>query len=221
MIGTGRPLSTLRYLVALVALAPAVSYAQTTTPTTTATAAKDVNVVNTPSVQIANIPIVDVANTPNVHVTNVPGVSVVNIPTVTVTNEPNDPVLVRSVDDPARHAFQMQVAIPFVDGTMDAKKVFSLPEGKRLVIEFVSAEGTWIIGQHPYLYVLRTRVNGTVVPHTITPPPNLTDFNTFEKPVRIYADGGTDTASVFVVRDSDHGTGEARITISGYLVDMP
>jgi hypothetical protein len=219
MAGPGRTRSLLRNLVALIALAPAASYAQTVVTDPPVTPAKDVNVVNTPTVQVVNVPNVTVANTPNVNVSNVPNVKITSMPVVTVASGEINPVSVRSVDDPARHAFQTVVALHFAAGEFEAKQPFSIPAGKRLVIEFVTVGGTFVGDQRLDFCHIGTRVNNVYAVHTITPPFATPIF--FGTSVRLYADGGDNAAEVELVRNSGSGTSDPRVAISGYLVDMP
>src|SRR5215469_9190903 len=64
------------------------------------------------SVSIANTPSVSLANTPNVNVANTPTVNVGNQPTVTVASSQDSPLLVRDVDNPARHPFTYSSGLP-------------------------------------------------------------------------------------------------------------
>ena len=90
---------------------------------------KDVNVVNTPtvnvstlppvtgSVAITNTPVVTVANTPNVNVTSLPAVQLSGTAPLNVKNDPTTPLIIRDADNPAHHFFQQAVSVVVQDGT--------------------------------------------------------------------------------------------------------
>jgi hypothetical protein len=163
----------------------------------TVTQSKDVNVVNTPSVNVANTP----------------GVSVLN--------GSGNPVLTRSVDEPARRAFHAEVVLIVPSGLESAVQTFSIPTGKRLVIEYVTLFSILPSGQTWTDLLVGTAIDGTTVTHHFGPLQS-TAAGRFasDKAVRLYHD----STHPFVFAGGRSSTaGEARIdlTVSGYLVDLP
>ena len=71
-----------------------------------------------------------------------PNVPAVPTPSnVTVVNPQNQPVPIKDVDNPARHSFTATASDFFTQGTFDITlDVATVPQGKRLVVEQVSAE---------------------------------------------------------------------------------
>jgi hypothetical protein len=177
----------------LLALFAAVSNsdAQTTTPS------KDVNVVNTPSVNIANTP----------------GVSVLN--------SHGNPVLTRAVDDPARHAFQASIVLILRAGNPSGVQTFSLPPGKRFVIEYVTLFSILPPGEVWTDVGAGTAVDGEFIFHHFGAlQPTAAGRFAFDNAVRLYADA---TNPFVFGGERSSAAGEARIdlTVSGYLVDLP
>jgi len=163
----------------------------------TVTSGKDVNVINTPSVNVANTP----------------GVSVLN--------GSGDPIPTRSVDEPARRSFQAEVVLIVPAGLVSAVQTFSIPAGKRLVIEYVTLFSIPPSGQTWTDLLVGTAVDGTSIIHHFGPL-QATAAGRFasDKAVRLYHD----FTHPFVFAGGRSSTaGEARVdlTVSGYLVDLP
>ena len=100
--------------------------------------------------------------------------------------------------------------------------VFTVPDGKQLVIEFVSLSLSVPAGTSGLAF-LSTTVGGTTARHFL-PTSFQTVFNdgaaeirTGATPTRIYADPGTNV--VFDVHRNNGGNGEADVSVAGYLVD--
>jgi hypothetical protein len=98
---------------------------------------------------------------------------------------------------------------------------FPVPEGKRLVIEFVSAQGaTSDDGYYiPHIWAITGGVQGDyfVPVTTITIPP--TNIYVGSQPMRVYADPGT-TVTLSIEFLSPTRSLDSMVTISGYLEDM-
>jgi hypothetical protein len=187
---------------------------------------KDVNVVNTPNVSVVN--------TPNVSVANTPSVSVVNTPTVLVGNTPDSPVNVVLPPRPAFQPFQKTLAISFDPPSNSDSEWFTVPEGKRLVIELVTFQGIiYPPGDEEHFVTITTVAAGMVAAHYLTP----THYGPFTgahaaglirlhatHPVRLYADGGTNVG-VLITREfpegANGGSPEDKVSFSGYLEDVP
>jgi hypothetical protein len=148
---------------------------------------------------------------------------------VGVTNTAASPVAVRDVDNPAKQPFQAEVVGGFADGASTTGDIIiaTVPAGKRLVIEYVSASGAMLHDQK----VVRGEVAETL---TLAPArwgiqytpqgsnaDRTRDYFVATQPVRIYADPGSITCSA--ERDSVAGANPDSVTftISGYFVDCP
>jgi hypothetical protein len=103
------------FFLILFAIVPTASYAQK------AQTPANVNVVNNPTVVVGNTPTVVVGNTPN----------------VVVGNTPDNPVAVRQVGE-QRQLFQVGGVILWQCPQGSAERSFTVPAGKRFIIEAVS-----------------------------------------------------------------------------------
>ncbi len=143
---------------------------------------------------------------------------------ITVTPNGNTLTIASSVKDPSLSAFQETMIVNFDDGVSEGNDGIGVPPNKRLVIEYVTlrAQTKGFIDECS----LETVVNGTIIDHTIIPlqvgsdNANLTKFRA-DKTVRIYADGLPSLIRLKAHRTSPDFPGSIRITISGYLVDIP
>ena len=150
---------------------------------------------------------------------------------VGLTNTTASPVPFRDVDNPARQPFQAQVMGGFADGASSTGDITiaTVPAGKRLVIEHVSAFGTML----PTQKVIN---GGSHVPwhdpfSVITfnydwkshgsNADGSRDYFVVSEALRVYANPGP--ISCFAERDSTAGANPDSVTftISGYLVDCP
>lgn len=138
----------------------------------------------------------------------------------------NTPLFMRDVDNPARQPFQMGFPFTMNSGTQQVFQSFTVPAGKRLVIEYVSmGSGSVPVGQH--LFIIITTTVGAVgafhfvavTPQGSIPPPNAADTFVASQPMRVYADPGT-TVTIQMQRDSADGACGPNLTVSGYLVDV-
>lgn len=164
-------------------------------------------------------------------------VSVINFPTgtntVNVSSSTNAPLFVRDVDNPARQpivrlAFQMNVLVGETQAINN--QIYTVPAGKRLVIEFVSVR-TFVLpsgqtfsvevgvsdGQTTYDINLAPTLVGTF---TVGTGGNKGDLSAISQQTRVYANAG-DTIRAFAQKGDDVGAGQANITVMGYLVDVP
>jgi hypothetical protein len=232
-----------------------------TMPSTGASAppapAANVNVVNTPtnpvptaaqgttavtgSVDISGTPTVSLAAGTTVGISGTPTVGLASNARVAINSAATVPVFVRSVDDAVRELFHMQTNMTLADGDIGTTAFFHVPDGKRLIIEHVSASGIIPAGQKLQLN-LSTLVNnshqlgGSVqVTHFLVPQKlgvgdptsiggsgaSIEIFNV-SQPTRIYADADpANTSIVFSAgRGVSTGTGSVSISISGYYVGV-
>jgi len=192
--------------------------AQAAPPPPPPTKAQDVNVVNTPTVQLAGTSTVQVSGTTNVH----------------VQNDSTAPVVVQDVSTPKRTPFQAQPgfpALPFI-GVNPVVEPITVPAGKRLVIEHVSARAVLPFqAQSAFVYFsISTTAGGVTVEHSLDVPQTFTcgsctstggTINAMSQETKFYADGGT---TVQAVVQGAGGSAEAidiKFAISGYLEDAP
>ena len=103
---------------------------------------KDVKVVNTPNVNVVNTPAVTISGTPSVslagsstvNIGNTPTVNVSSLPAVQVSGTPNVHVVDTSEQVFANAIASLQVGFVLTE----TNDVYTVPAGKRLVIEDVS-----------------------------------------------------------------------------------
>jgi len=184
--------------------------------------AKDVNVINAPNVRVVNTPSVNVANSPVVRAQqNGPWtVGLVGTPNVLIGNTESSPALVRDVDRPTAQPFQQEIEVTIPDGQGGENGFITVPPGKLLVIEQVSAEGSAPAGQSLSFYVLsRVLPDDTRRPHRLLAAKEEGASNSYfvaSQQVRIYAEA---IASVRVSRVGSTGSANSTFVVSGHLVD--
>jgi hypothetical protein len=150
-------------------------------------------------------------------------------PTVTVANTSANPVPTLSVDNAALQPFQHTEVIGFNAGLLGGNATFTVPGGKRLVIEFVSFSLTIPAGQRPtfnfvtldnparptvqFGFALALQGGGFISGQN-------SDVFVGTSPTRLYADPGS-TVTLGVRRNQDAGTGLGTVSVSGYYVNVP
>jgi hypothetical protein len=175
-------------------------------------------------------PTTEAAGPPSGLNVNVVGgsVSVTGTPNVKVTNTASNPVPTRDVDNPAQQPFQQDSVLSTPDGLLGADDTFTVPDGKRLVIEFVSFQGSWPAGQATTRLFIGVCNSGGGTCQTrfffaaISQGPDFGGAALFtaSSPTRLYADPGTEV-TVSVRRNAATGEGLANVALSGYLVNVP
>ncbi len=102
---------------------------------------------------------------------------------------------------------------------------YTVPTGKRLVIEQVSVSLRLPSGEFAFSLVVATSLGGGTIAHSLLPTKLGTfgslEFFTASQPVRIYADPGTDVIAEACRPSSGETTGIFTGSISGYLVPIP
>src|SRR5580765_7281674 len=178
-------------LLALLFCAQLMAQTTTTTnaPTAPAKVPSDVNVVNTPTVQLAGTSTVQVSGTTNVH----------------VQNDSSAPVIVQDVSTPKRTPFQAAPTFPAPPFLNDnpVYATITVPAGKRLVIEHVSARAVLSFqAQTPVVYFsISTTVARVKVEHFLNVPQvfifncascgNIAEtINAVGQEMKLYADAG-------------------------------
>jgi hypothetical protein len=189
-----------------------------------------VNIANTPTVNIAagSKLTLDPTNS-SVSIANTPTVALsATANSVRVSNTATTPAFVRNADD-ARQAFQADATVSVLNGaTAASARLTTVPAGKRLIIEQISAIGAVSLVSAGGIASVQTSVDNKQVRHFINL--NLQAFSAFssfsarptaDQLTRIYADPGTDVDAV-VNLDNSVGTSDVlQVSISGYLVDFP
>jgi hypothetical protein len=162
-------------------------------------------------------------------------VSVDNTPNVQVANTAANPALVRNVDEGSRQPFHLQLRLDLPSGTDSQSVSFTLPSGKRLVIEFVSMRGILPPNQSVFMNILTyapTLFNGQLGVGSAFHNPLVVDQGMFgvqhfvgvAQQLRIYAEPNQ-PVRVDIGRDLSFqfpgGEASFTVTLSGYLVDVP
>ena len=150
-------------------------------------------------------------------------VNVVNTPDVNIVNLPSTPVPVREVNNPAIQPFQAAGFYPFTgQGSGGVITLFTVPNGKRLVIEYATAQGQLPMGAKLQGFITTT-VGGVTAEHQLVMIDQgvLAGSVVFAaaQPMRLYADPGT-TVLADVGRDPFTGGGGVAVTISGYFIEL-
>ena len=142
--------------------------------------------------------------------------------TVNIGNLGGEPLPVRDVDNPARAAFQQTINV----GDLQTGTI-TVPEGKRLVIEFISASFDASPGTCKSTDVqVSTILNGQsaasrhhLIPISAFEAPSVNSF-VISQETQIYADSVAPvTFSFFPISGPCSYQGTA--TVSGHLVDVP
>ncbi len=184
----------------------------------------NVNIANTPAVTISGTPAVSVSGTvsaaitgtPSVSVTGTPAVSVSNLPTGTAGPANTTGMLTKNLDEPARQPFHQLLTCSTL-GTGSCNATYTVPAGKRLVIEYFTVAWTATSGAVTASYQVTTTVQGVDGVYQY-----LTVAGASDHLVRIYADaaslvGFTGSAN----SATGPGTVNFQMQFSGYFVSVP
>jgi|SRR6266496_1639737 len=187
---------------------------------------KDVNVVNTPNVNVVNTPTVGIDPTKN---------------TFRLANTQTEPLPVTVVGAAVRHPFQARVNLNIPEGANADSATLSIPAGKRLVIEDVSALTFQPQGQALLLDfttaaedLVGANQSGGFENHDIALV-SQGIFNGLERSVGhqkmlVFADESVQTpvsilrglgVTVTLSRGTFLGSAGARVTFTGYVEDLP
>jgi hypothetical protein len=155
-----------------------------------------------------------------------PTVTVVNTPAQAVPVKQQGTVSVTSTDDPARHAFAFFESDSYESSEKSHAATFTVPEGKRLVIQSVAVNAalTTGVGQALVLAAVQAEVNGDLEDYFLAPTLTGTlegrDIYVVSQQTTIYADGGTEV-HVFATRNIASGSGInlTNASVQGYLLD--
>jgi hypothetical protein len=149
-------------------------------------------------------------------------VKVVNTPTVTVGNTAANPVLTRDANERAITPFETELGASFLNGAQFSEEMdIAVPAGKRLVIEFMSAQvriptGQFVTGE------FATTVGGLSAVHYLAMTPQGKfgggDIFALSQPMEVSADPNT-PVRIHMFRSDVTGQGFVQLSVSGYLVD--
>lgn len=146
-----------------------------------------------------------------------PGSRALADPQVTVTNPATNPAKTSSVDDPGRNPYQFFKNLqPCVHTTCQATTP-AVPDGKRLVVQHVSAFGALTSPGNTVEVVVSTP---TSVLSTFAPPVFGTTNQgfAFDQPVLGFADAGQ-TVTVFISTNGSFDQAASDFVVTGYLLD--
>jgi hypothetical protein len=133
-----------------------------------------------------------------------------------VANPITNPALTENVNDGVLQPVQFYLA-PNSQTSGQASAYWPVPAGKRLVIEYYSAQAQDLTGG-AVLMTLTTSVGGSSVPFIVFV--NATAGNQVNQTTRIYADPGTQVQA-FEANGGGATHCGGLISISGYLVNLP
>jgi hypothetical protein len=151
-----------------------------------------------------------------VLITSRPASSTTGYSYVQVTNGTTDPVPVKDLNSPAQQPIQFTLS-PYSGVSNEAQASYTVPAGKRLVIEYYSAQLTqYPSGGYAYMYLDNT-AGGNASSWKVIPPASTTV--PVNQQTRMYADSGT--AVVADVTQSSGTSCGGNLIVSGYLVNYP
>lgn len=156
-------------------------------------------------------------------------VNVVNTPSVNVVNTASSPALVRDVGATVRTPVQIQINqfISFGE-TTSLRDVYTVPEGKRLVIEHVALKSDTLSVGNAVRGGLLIRFGGESFSHefAVNPQPSVNGpLFVANHPMLVFADPGTRVQMEVeidqAVGSDNGGFSGLRGTFSGYLESVP
>ena len=208
---------------ALVALAVGV-------PLQAAPGPQEVRVINTTAqavpVAVQGTPSVSIAGTPSVSIAGTPSVTVDGTPSVTVGNTAAEAVPTRGVDNPALQAVQRTDVVIITPGDqIEEQTLYTVPAGKRLVMEEVSVRAQLFTGVSQAMVFLRSTGGGTLGGHYV-PLESLgvlDGYGTVQLGTEVlhaYADAETGVDVNITLNTASGSGGRFEITLSGHLVDL-
>ena len=150
-----------------------------------------------------------------------------SVPAV-ITNNSAKPV--PTIDTAAQKPFQANIYINIADGASGGgdngnvspgTQTVSIPAGKRLVVQTVSAYRSGTISTQTVQIFINSSVGGNYAAFSMPVFPATTaSYVGAAQPMTFYADGGTQLlANAF--RNGTSGAESETVTISGYLVNVP
>ncbi len=168
---------------------------------------------------------VSITGTPSVSIANSPTVALASGSTVQISN--TTPLPIRDLDRPTAQPFNYRAHLTWVSGfafaNADGSQNFVVPDGKRLVIEFVSLQ----IGVPPTRNVTFARLDSTIgmvltLTHAGTDFQNNEIFAATHRVFTILEPGTRVVPTAFCVGGDCTSTSATGmfVSVSGYLVDV-
>lgn len=161
---------------------------------------------------------------PNVKVINTPSEPVPVTLQGTTQIDTANPIPVFDIDSGARDPGTGESEMHLLEGGIQANATLSVvPEGKRFVIEYVSAAARMGGNVQRARLVIRTITNGVVRKHFIAfgQANEHFDANTVaSQAVRIYADPGSVVSCTFFRDGNPFFTADCSVTLSGHYVTL-
>jgi len=153
-------------------------------------------------------------------------VGISGTPTVNVNSSQANPLIVRNADNPTRVPFQVRFGANVMDGVgAIIQDLFTVPEGKRAVIEFASGLNKVPVGQTVLDFLIETRLNGDDVDaghrFIVQSIPGTTPATfVVSGTAKLYADPGTIVKLRVIRTNGTAGLFSTSVTVSGYLEDV-
>jgi hypothetical protein len=147
-----------------------------------------------------------------VQITGTPAVSISGTPAVTVSGA----ATVIDPDDPGKQPFQTSLN-PSSSTSNSATAYYTVPAGKELVIDYISAQNTqYPSGGYAYMYMVTTAGGDQEYYKVVPPAASTVPVN---QNLKIYADPGT-TIQAQETQSSGTSCG-GNLIISGHFVNFP
>ena len=169
------------------------------------------------------------AQTPSVpvRITNTPvPVAVQGTPSVLVGNTLAAPIPTRCVNEPARQPVQRTELLIFAAGdTIKDQTLYTVPAGKRLVIEEASVRAQLFDGVSQAMVFIRSFADGNIGGHYVPlqpvgPVDGMGTVLVGTELLGAYADAGTTVDASITLNTGTGDGGRFEVTISGHLVDL-
>lgn len=189
-----------------------------------------VNISNMPTVNVnGTVPVngsVNAAVTGNVGIVGSPAVNALssNAPATIINGQTITPVIVRNMDEPARHPFQQTLSCSSPGGAVGCSAPFGVSPKDEVVIEYINlvTSGT---NASSVIDQLGTTVNGSNQIYSFPPGQQTGGSNgptlVYSSPVKIYADPNTPIWVYGLLNSPGPGTFNLKIVLSGYTVTLP
>jgi hypothetical protein len=136
-----------------------------------------------------------------------------------VSNTAEAPLWVRDVDNPARAPFAQMLTFSIANGAFQGEATITVPAGKHLVIEYVSGRSEFNPSSFgfggPVIYGALNS-NGKLIYFPWTNPTSNTSLAGQMMRADVFG-----TAQLFVERTATNGAQDVKVTVTGYLVDLP
>ena len=123
-----------------------------------------------------------------------------------------------ATDGPAKQPVRFAASLIGVVGEVATDAPYTVPAGKRLVIEYVSAKSNTNGDKNTYTVEVDAG-SASYSSAFFNLGPSAAPFTAVSQPVRLYADAGT--AVNVTLFPSRNNASDVTVSITGYLVDVP